>query len=274
MQQTPSVIQDKDDEINLLELWQVLVKRRSIIYTCVFVCLVAGVAYGWLKPPVYEANIKVRIGQLKGASGLLENIEELKSRILADHGNDVADGVKRERPYIVRISTQKGVNTIVELTAEGDTPDDAARILREVTQDIIQRHIAILDDNLVPMKARLKSVNEQIQALHKQYNDITQLVEQLRQRDSVQASLAMIERGSILSAISSLEDEQLRLQAFLTPPETRVTKLLGDIVAPTEPAKPKKRLILVLAAVLGLMGGVMMALVAEFIAKTKTGRDA
>lgn len=269
MQPTPSAIQDNDDEINLLELWQTLVKRRYIIYACFLVCLAAGIAYAWLKPPVYEANIKVRVGQVQGASGLLESIEELKLRILADHGSDVADGVERERPYIAQASTQKGLNTTLELTAEGDTPEDAARILRDVTQGIIQRHTAILDDNLAPIKARVKSVNEQIQALQQQYDDITQLVEQLRQRDSVQASIAMIERGPILDAISSHEDERMRLETLLSPPATRVTKMLGDIVAPAEPAKPKKRLILVLAAVMGLMGGVMLALVAEFLANAK-----
>ncbi|MFN3885313.1 MAG: GNVR domain-containing protein, partial [Rhodocyclaceae bacterium] len=43
----------------------------------------------------------------------------------------------------------------------------------------------------------------------------------------------------------------------------------GEITAPTKPSKPKKALVLALAAVLGMMGGVMLAFVAEFVAKAK-----
>ena len=55
----------------------------------------------------------------------------------------------------------------------------------------------------------------------------------------------------------------------MTPPATRPTELIGEITAPAKPSKPKKALVLALAAVLGIMGGVMLAFVAEFIAKSK-----
>lgn len=199
----------------------------------------------------------------------MDNAEELSARLLAQYGENVAEGIKRSRPFITKATVQKGVTTTLQLTAEGDTPDDAARILRDVVADVQKAHTAMYADNIKPITERLKSLNEQREALQQQYTDITKLVEQLKERDSVQASLVMIERGPITTAINQQDAERLRLSQQLTPPQTRPTELLGEITAPAKPSKPKKALVLALAAVLGVMGGVMLAFVAEFAAKAK-----
>lgn len=270
MQNTqPSAQTYDDDEISLLELWQILAKRKALILACFVVCLAGGAAFAFLTSPVYEASVKLRIGQVQGNGGLLENAEELSSRVLAQYGKDVAAGITRERPFITTASVQKGVTTTVQLTAEGDTPADAARLLDDVAKGVQKAHSAMFEDNLKPIVERLKSLDEQRTALQQQYADLTQLTDQLKERDSVQASLVMIERGPITTAINQQDAERLRLSQQLTPPQTRPTELIGEITAPAKPSKPNKALVLALAAVLGMMGGVMLAFVAEFIAKAK-----
>jgi LPS O-antigen subunit length determinant protein (WzzB/FepE family) len=263
-----------DDEISLLDLWQILAKRKALILACFVLCLAGGAAFAFLKSPVYEASVKLRIGQVQGNGGLLENAEELSSRVLAQYGKDVAAGITRERPFITTASVQKGVTTTVQLTAEGDTPADAARLLENVVKGVQKAHTAMFEDNLKPIAERLKSLDEQRAALQQQFADLTQLTDQLKERDSVQASLVMIERGPITTAINQQDAERLRLSQQLTPPQTRPTELIGEITAPAKPSKPKKALVLALAAVLGMMGGVMLAFVAEFIAKAKASAAA
>jgi uncharacterized protein involved in exopolysaccharide biosynthesis len=263
-----------DDEISLLELWQILVKRKALILACFILCLAGGAAFAFLKAPVYEASVKLRIGQVQGSGGLLENAEELSARILAQYGKDVAAGITRERPFITTASVQKGMTTTVQLTAEGDTPEDAARLLDDVAKGVQKAHTAMFEDNLKPIAERLKSLDEQRNALHQQYADLTQLAEQLKERDNVQASLLMIERSPITNSLDQQATERLRLSQQITQPATRPTELIGEITAPAKPSKPKKALVLALAAVLGMMGGVMLAFVAEFIAKAKANAAA
>ncbi len=257
-----------DDEISLLELWQILVKRKALILASFLICVAGGGAFAFLKAPVYAADVNLRIGQI-GVVGLLENAEEVAARILAQYGENVAEGIKRERPFITKASVQKGVTTTLQLAAEGDTPEDAARILRDVVADVQKAHAAMYADNVKPITERLENLNEQRQALQQQYADITKLVEQLKERDSVQASLVMLERAPITDSLNQQDAERLRLSQQLTPPQTRPTELIGEITAPAKPSKPKKALVLALAAVLGMMGGVMLAFVAEFVAKAK-----
>jgi capsular polysaccharide biosynthesis protein len=274
MHTTQPPTQPYDDEVSLLELWQILVKRKALILACFILCLAGGAAFAFLTAPVYDASVKLRIGQVQGNGGLLENAEELSSRILAQYGEDVATGVKRERPFIATASVQKGVTTTVQLTAEGDTPEDAARLLDDVAKGVQKAHTTMFEDNLKPIAERLNSLDEQRTALQQQYADLTQLAEKLKDRDSVQASLVMIERGPITTAINQQDAERLRLSQQITPPQTRPTELIGEITAPAEPSRPKKALVLALAAVLGVMGGVMLAFVAEFIAKAKANAAA
>lgn len=270
----PSAQPYDDDEISLLELWQIIARRKALILACFAICLGGGAAFALLKAPVYEVSAKLRIGQVKGDSSaapvILENAEELSSRILAQYGKDIAAGITRQRPFITTASLQKSVTTTVQLTAEGDTPEDAARLLEEVVKGVQEAHAGIFENNLKPIADRLKSLDEQRSALKQQYADVTTLVEQLKERDSVQASLVMIERGPIITALNQQDVERLRLSQQLTPPQTRPTELIGEITAPAKPSKPKKALILALAAVSGLMGGVMMAFVMEFLARAKS----
>jgi uncharacterized protein involved in exopolysaccharide biosynthesis len=267
-----------DDEISLIELWQILARRKALILACFILCLAGGAAFAFLKAPVYEASVKLRIGQVKGDGAappvILENADELSSRILAQYGEDIATGVKRQRPFITKASVQKGVTTTVQLTAEGDTPADAARLLDDVAKSVQKAHTTMFEDNLKPIAERLKSLDEQRTALQQQYADLTQLAEQLKDRDNVQASLLMIERSPITNSLDQQATERLRLSQQITPPATRPTELIGEITAPAKPSKPKKALVLALAAVLGMMGGVMLAFVAEFIAKAKANATA
>lgn len=234
-----------DDEISLIELWQILARRKAFILACFILCLAGGAAFAFLKAPVYEASVKLRIGQVKGDDAappvMLENADELSSRILVQYGEDVAAGIKRERPFITTASVQKGVTTTVQLTAEGDTPEDAARLLEDVAKGVQKTHTTMFEDNLKPIAERLKSLNEQRTALQQQYADLTQLAEQLKERDNVQASLLMIERSPITNSLDQQATERLRLSQQMTPPATRPTELIGEITAPAKPSKPKKR---------------------------------
>lgn len=267
-----------DDEISLLELWQVLVRRKMLILACFVLCLAGGAALAFLTSPVYEASVKLRIGHVKGDGAaqpvILENADELSSRILAQYGEEVAEGIKRDRPFITKASVQKGVTTTVQLTTEGDTPADAARLLDDVVKGVQKAHTAMFENNLKPIVERLKSLDEQRTSLQQQYADLTQLAEQIKDRDNVQASLLMIERSPITNSLDQQATERLRLSQQMTAPATRPTELIGEITAPAKPSKPKKALVLSLAAVLGMMGGVMLAFVAEFVAKAKANAAA
>lgn len=262
-----------DDEISLIELWDILVRRKTWIFFSLLVCISASLAFAFLKSPVFTASVKVRIGQVAG-SGLFEPPEVLSSRLLAQFGEDVADGVKRERPFLARATAQKGTSATIELTAEGDHPQDAADLLSRVFEDIQKTHAENYKQNVQFLSERLQNLDKQRQAFQQQYDDATAMLAQLAPRDPVQASLIMLERGRISTAMNELDAEKPGLMQRLTPPLTQPTELIGEIAAPTEAAKPKKAMILTLSVILGLMGGAILAFIVEFVSNARKNRPA
>lgn len=142
-------------------------------------------------------------------------------------------------------------------------------MLSFLIESIRKDHAIIFEKSLRPTQDRLERLDEQTRNLQQNIVDLTQLIEQIKERDPVQASLLMLERNQLTSSIIQQDAERLHLLQQLTPPQTRPTELIGEITAPAKPSKPKKALVLALAAVLGVMGGVMLAFVAEFISNAK-----
>lgn len=258
-----------EDEIDLIALWEILVRRKRWIFLIFTVCLAVAGAYLLVKAPVYEAFVKVRIGQVASA-GPFEAPELISSRLMSDFGEDVADGVKRPRPFLKRASVPKGLATAVELVTEGDSPADAVELLEKIANGLMLAHQQNFALNVKYLNERIEHLDLQRKTLMQQLNDATALMEQVKQRDPVQASLIMLERGRLTTAINALEAERPALTQKLSAPQTQATELLGSIVAPAKPAAPKKALVLALAAMLGLMGGVILAFLIEFVASARS----
>lgn len=265
-----------DDEISLLELWQILVGQKWVILISFVVCLGAGAAYVFTKAPVYQASVMLRVGHFnvdpEQPPVPLENENELSVRLMAAHGASIAQGVNRPRPFITQAAVQRGSTTTLQLTAEADAPEQAAQFLQGVVAEVQRAHAANFQANVTLINERLLTLEQRRSALQQQYDEITQLIEQLKERNPVQASLVMMERGPLSNTINELDAERLRLSQQLGPLQSRPTVLLGEIVAPTQASEPKKALVLAIAALLGLMGGVMLAFGLEFVAKAKASK--
>ena len=111
MQQTPTPQQAyPDDEISLLELWQILVKRKAWVFACFIAFTLAGATYGQLKAPVFEATITLRIGQIQAGGGersgplLLESPQELVARLSDAGGGAIKASIARGTNNLVTVS--------------------------------------------------------------------------------------------------------------------------------------------------------------------------
>jgi len=257
-----------EGEIDLVEFWGILVRRKMWIAAVLLASLAAAVAYLVLKAPVYEASVRLRIGQVAGA-GLFEPADVLSSRLIARYGEDVADGIRRDRPFLRRATPSKLTPGVVDLVSEGHAPGDAASLLERVFADVVKTHGEIYSGNRAFLEERLRNIDAQRAALRRQYDEASVLVNQLKQSDPVQASLIVLDRSSIAESITTLDAERPQVAQKLSPPQTQPTELLGDVVAPVKPASPKKALVLVLAAILGTVAGLVLALIAEAAGKAR-----
>jgi uncharacterized protein involved in exopolysaccharide biosynthesis len=260
MQQPPPISPSRhpDDEISLLELWQILVKRWALVFLVFLGCILAGAAYAFFKPPVFEANATLRIGQIQ--SVLLESPQELIARLV-----ELGSGA-------VSASVARGANNLVSVVSRSGSAEEAAAALEQAVASVIRVHEGFYQQSTEPLRERVAQIDVQRQAVERELNDIDQLVRQIRGKEPVQASLLVMQRSPLGQTAQQLDAERLRLLQQLSPPQARPTELLGQIAMPARPVQPRKWLILAVAAVLGLMGGVMLAFVAEFVANAKANK--
>lgn len=264
MQQPPPISPSRhpDDEISLLELWQILVKRWALVFLVFLGCILAGAAYAFFKPPVFEANATLRIGQIQGSSDsvLLESPQELIARLV-----ELGSGA-------VSASVARGANNLVSVVSRSGSAEEAAAAMEQAVASVIRVHEGFYQQSTEPLRERVAQIDVQRQAVERELNDIDQLMRQIGGKEPVQALLLVMQRSPLGQTAQQLDAERLRLLQQLSPPQARPTELLGQIAMPARPVQPRKWLILAVAAVLGLMGGVMLAFVAEFVANAKANK--
>jgi len=277
--QSDQVSSTYQDEISLLDLWDVVVRRKLLIIASLLISVVAAVAYLVVADPVYEANAKLRIGQVadsveSSAVGILslEDPDVLSAWLLEKYGEEVATGVRRQPPFLAKIVVQKGSKTVVDLVAQGATPEQSTNFLRGVAGEVIMRHREIYNAQVDLANRRIEQIKGQRQLLAELFASSEDLLNTLKQRDPVQASLLTLERGRLATELSVTERELPAWQQKLNPPKTLMTQMIGDVAVPAKPASPKKALIISLAIVLGVMGGLMLVFVSEFVAKSRNQR--
>ena len=74
--QTANDTMMEDDEINLLDYWRVIVKRKILIGGIVFIAIVASVIYSLILPPIYSSTTSIFPPQQEGsmASGIMSQL--------------------------------------------------------------------------------------------------------------------------------------------------------------------------------------------------------
>lgn len=261
-------VEVRHEEVSFIDLWHVLLRRKKWIIAMLVASIAGGAVYLVFAPKLYEARVKVRVGQVAGA-GSFEAPEILASRLLAKYGEDVADGVKRPRPFLKQASVPRYVPASVELVAQADSPDDAAAFLERVFAEVQHTHDETFRENFRLMSERIRSLEAQRDSLKQQFQEASDLIDRLRPRDPVQASLVMLERGRISATLNGLEAEKPELAQRLTPPKTQPTALLGEIIAPQRAAAPRRSLVLTISLALGLVAGVALAFIIDFLSQTR-----
>lgn len=251
------------DEVSLVDLWPAFFRYKWRILSAVLVSVLGGAIYVLVKTPVYQASVTVRVGQVAG-EGPFEAPDVVASRLTAQYGEEVAEGVKRPLPFLKRATESKAVKGAVDLVAEGETPQAAALLLSRAIEDLQKTHGEIYSRNVKYLDERLKNVDEQMVSLKRRQEEIAGFLSGLRTENPLQASILAVEGGRLAASIAELELNRPDFALALSRPKTHTTEIIGEITTPADPSRPKTAIVLITSAVTGLVIGVMIALVSIF----------
>ncbi|SFD54749.1 G-rich domain on putative tyrosine kinase [Thiohalospira halophila DSM 15071] len=275
-QQPPHDTPYADDEISLIDLWRVLARRRFwILATFVLVMVLAG-AWLALKTPVYEASASIEIGTVAAHPDKTKEVYVLDSPQKEDSPKPRSSLELLEDPAAVtnrlNSSLQSGTaevqsGRIIQLTTRSEDPEQATRQLRGVLEELRNRHAGYLETFRSNIRERAEEVNQRIGFIEDQQAQFEAKLGELDANTSAAIGALLTLEQRLFNRLPQLEEQRRELLNQLSERLTQPTRIIAEPTATSNPVEPKNRLVLALAAVLGLMLGVFVAFFREFLTR-------
>lgn len=134
----------QNDEINLLELWAIIVKHKLVIFAISLITTMSGTIYIWTTQPIYSGEVLIEIGSVIFNSDTsndkptivqsLENSGDLNEVINQAFNTDVP---KKEK---IIINSPRGSNSLIKITFEGTDKQQIMKKLDNVAIFVLKRH--------------------------------------------------------------------------------------------------------------------------------------
>lgn len=288
-----------DDEIDLVELFLILWKRKWMIIIVTLLMTVAAAGVSMVMPKVY--NITAILEPGKDADGqLVESAQTIRENIVGGtYDQIISSSLTLSLDDIPEFKVNIPTGTSLIFISFGTTEPKRGlmildKLLQEISADLRNRlavKIAQTRNQIKAVELQGQALDDQIKLLVKQLpqieNKIVDLEDGRRQALASSARDAMalllysneiqnqqIYLNNLQTGLAGLQNEKrqniidienakLRLDAIKS---TNINKYPSE---PEKPIKPKKTSIVALAFLLGFIGSIMLAFIAEFMKKVR-----
>ena len=293
-----------DDEIDLVELFLILWKRKWMIVIVILLVTVTAAGISFLMPKVYEVTAIIEPG--KDAEGqIITTPQAIRENIVGGaYDQKIAEKLGLTLDTVSRFKASVPKQTdLVKISIDSTEPQQATQILQEllvnITADIQEKlNIEIKKSQNEIKKIQMKDgfLLANINLLKEQIAQIKVKMAELEKDRKTATASPKGDAMAVLLYSNEIQDQQVYindLQEKLTNTLNQRSQLKLDIAnvqlklsaikgtniskrpsSSDKPIKPKKTLIVALAFVLGFMGSVMLAFFAEFMAKVRREQKA
>ncbi|MEO3432594.1 Wzz/FepE/Etk N-terminal domain-containing protein [Inquilinus sp. CAU 1745] len=261
-----------DDEISLIDLWRIVMRRWVWVLVGFIAFVAAGVAFALFSPPVFEASAKIQIGQVRSDSGEdrasipIVSATVASAELLQSSSDLVGSGELKS----VSITAQSDVwPAILDIVAVGSTPEAARQTIEQTLARLLGAHQIAYDDAISPFLDRSNVLAERHSEVQETLREYDAGIQALRTTDPILAMLLLSEKSDLAERLAQIEAEISEVRVRLSSPMTFPSHQVGSILASDVPASPRPPLVLALSVAFGLVGGLIIALVAEFFTKAR-----
>ena len=258
---------DEYDEINLYDLWKVIVKRKKIIIAIFLISLLGAVIYCFTAPQIYQLEIYVKLymptGILtvkelptaKDISSIIGKIDNEKKAVI--FSKNVDEITKAE------IGEIRGATDKFKITIESRNRENLPAALQEMIMYIenireiksnYEKIISEIDERIKNVKNADEKSDFHIKEIEKRLNS-TKLL-------PVGFNPVEINQRSI-----DLKMEKFRLEQERN--NFKLIRPLDDPVVSKEPVKPKKAMIMTIAGICSLIFGIFIVFIAEYFERMR-----
>lgn len=254
-----------NEETTVFDIWRAVLRHRKLILSIWGMVVLGVVIYLLTTPPLYESRSVLRVGRTAG-----EPVMSIRTLVLALK-DDYGVG-NRDRQYPLLASVKQEGDDAIVLTAEAPSGDEAQRFLTQVIEKVVdeqsQSHRVLrerMERELAALDGRIGTIENDIKRLQSAASGRT---------DMVTTAMLTMQGSTLQTTLVSLLEVRIKLQRDMFSLNTYPTYALRQPRTPDEPSKPRIKLVLVLAIVVGAILGLVAALAANLTSKMRNVRQA
>ena len=273
----------EQDEFSLQDLWRILISQRRWLLGLPFVCVLLAAVGVSIAKPKWEATAVIQIGQV-GQSGVgqgsqlieppLRAIERMKMKSFED---DVLTALKIPVESGDPVATlfrstlslkALGVTDLIQVRVRAGSRDQAQTWANAVVDRLREVHERLAQPTIDRLRKQQSELKKQMRIIEEERTNLLKIVSKSSETSGdSRFSANLLLSNLLLQKNAELRDFEMRRLAAdeqLTSVRTYPTSLIDRIYVPENPASPKKLLIVMLAAVLGLILGIIVAFMRNY----------
>ncbi len=266
----------QEDEIDIREYINVIIKRKKLILAIFLVSVVTAAIVSLRMPKVYEITSTVQLGSVNEL--LIKNEEAkaimLNQNLLLSVINDLNLKITAETlQKDIKITDINGTNLLkIKITYPGI--DTALKINDAIVNPLIAQGQNMYQERLVIVNERLKELDAEIKNAEGDINRTQTLIFGLPNANNISqsdVSLRVILLQNTLpnyeSNLTALRNQVNGLKIILS--NAKDFKIFDAPIKPKNPVGPKKKQNVIIAGMFSLILGVFLAFILEFWQKSK-----
>lgn len=266
-----------EDEIDLRELWNIILKFKKIIILITGSITSVTIAYAFMATPIYEAKAVLDIGSYNNTNWI-ENPATVIKRL---EMNYIENKNIEKKAWLDKVFFVKGTQNLLELSALGFSKESVILYLKEIEVNISTRHQKLIDAYVDSVKIKMENLNIQKaelliekvrleEELNKKSNYIEKFVKDnpaVAAVYSIELNNYAVELKNLKNSIYNINNQLNDLKLDISSKNLKITEMLDHIVVSDHPIKPKKSLIVIVGFVTGVILSIFLAFSLEFIGK-------
>jgi capsular polysaccharide biosynthesis protein len=253
-------IKESSDEINLYDLWKVIVKRKRLIIGLFLVVVILTTIISFLMPKIYRGEAVLNVLPY----------EAMPPKEITD----TIGNIDKEKRAIILPKTNSSV-TDMKLKVFKDSKDKIGIIIDSKNVDDIPKALSELVDYINNIDVVKLNVKEEKERLLKRSAELSDIVQS--SSDLSITYLKLLKSGKLLpmgfnpvdlnKRIADIKLEKLGVEQSIQRLKDGGIGIAAQPYIPSKPVKPKKMLIVALAGAASLFIGIFIAFFMEYIKK-------
>ncbi len=255
-----------EDEINMRDLISVLWNWRKLILAIFLVSLLIGAVYSFAVSPVYQVQAKISLGSLSEARQLISPETARELLLSSAFLEEALDGVP-SKVQGLQVTPVTGTNIII-ISFETKDPEQGKVLLNKITDCFTDQVSVEFEQQQNLLKSELKRIEADIIEVNDNIKLNRELLSSFAKTEPSSA-VEVQQEARLLDTLVSFSNQrevlmQKKLELEQKLKSNKGVQIMEKPAASSSPVRPRKKLNIALAGVIGLMIGIFAAFTVDY----------